>query len=240
LRHVVGGIPMAPRAARLELPGVPLHVTQRGVNRCAIYHDDHDCRSYRKLLWQACSRHRVSTHAFVLMGNHVHLLLAASEPGAISLAMRQVGQSYAQTFNRRHGRSGTLWQGRFKSCLVGDDRYLLTVMRYIELNPVRAAMVADPADHRWSSVHMHLGACRDPWLTPHPLFLSLGSNADARGELWKRWLQEGIAADDIAAIRRNLAQERALGDARFQTEAEQRLGRPVAYRRPGRPALSPN
>jgi putative transposase len=231
---------MAPRVARLEIPGVPLHVTQRGVNRCAIFQDDHDRRCYRKLLWQACDRFRVSTHAFVLMGNHVHLLLAAPEAGAISLAMRHVGQSHAQAFNRRHGRSGTLWQGRFKSCLVGDDRYLLTVMRYIELNPVRAAMVADPIDYRWSSVHMHLGECRDPWLTPHPLFLALGSDAGARGMVWKRWLQEGIAVDDIAAIRRNLAQERALGDARFQKEAELRFGRPVAYRRPGRPALSRN
>ncbi|MGN6112517.1 MAG: REP-associated tyrosine transposase [Luteimonas sp.] len=231
---------MSPRIARLEIPGVPLHVTQRGVNRCAIFHDDQDRRCYRKLLWQACSRHHVKTHAFVLMGNHVHLLLAAAETGAISSAMRRVGQSYAQQFNLRHGRTGTLWQGRFKSCLVGDDRYLLTVMRYIELNPVRASMVADPAEYRWSSVHMHLGDCRDPWLVPHPLFLALGTDAKARGGVWARWLREGIATDDIAAIRRHLAQERALGDARFQREAEQRLGRPVAWRPAGRPALSRN
>ena len=228
---------MAPRIARLEIPGVPLHVTQRGVNRCPIFHDDHDRRRYRQLLWQACCRHRVATHAFVLMGNHVHLLLAAPETGAISNAMRQVGQSYAQQFNLRHGRTGALWQGRFKSCLVGDDRYLLTVMRYIELNPVRAAMVADPADYRWSSVHMHLGEGRDPWLVPHPLFLALGAGARERGSVWKRWLQEGIATDDIAAIRRHLAQERALGDARFQRDAERRLGRPVGWRRPGRPVV---
>jgi putative transposase len=231
---------MAPRIPRLEIPGVPLHVTQRGVNRCAIFHDDRDRRCYRKLLWQACNRYGVATHAFVLMGNHVHLLLAAPVAGAISSAMRNVGQSYAQQFNLRHGRTGGLWQGRFKSCLVGDDRYLLTVMRYIELNPVRAAMVAAPADYRWSSVHMHLGACRDPWLVPNPLFLALGADARARGHVWKQWLREGIAADDLAAIRRHLAQERALGDERFQCEAEQRLGRTVAWRRPGRPALSRN
>ena len=231
---------MAPRIPRLEIPGVPLHVTQRGVNRCAIFHDDHDRRCYRKLLWQACNRHGVSTHAFVLMGNHVHLLLAASVAGAISKAMRYVGQAYAQQFNLRHGRTGGLWQGRFKSCLVGDDRYLLTVMRYIELNPVRAGMVANPADYRWSSVHMHLGESRDPWLVPHPLFLALGADARSRGNVWRQWLREGIAADDIAAIRRHLAQERALGDERFQREAEEHLGRPVAWRPPGRPALSRN
>ena len=206
---------MPPRVPRLEIPGVPLHVTQRGVNRCAIFHDDHDRRCYRRLLWQACGRYGVYTHAFVLMGNHVHLLLAAPEAGAISNAMRQLGQTYAQQFNLKHGRTGGLWQGRFKSCLVGDDRYLLTVMRYIELNPVRAAMVAEPADYRWSSVHMHLGECRDPWLVPHPLYLALGTDAGARASLWKRWLREGIASDDISAIRRHLAQERALGGERF-------------------------
>ena len=98
---------------------------------------------------------------------------------------------------------------------MGDDRYLLTVMRYIELNPVRAAMVAEPADYRWSSVHMHLGECRDPWLVPHPLYLALGTDAGARASLWKRWLREGIASDDISAIRRHVAQVGALGGERF-------------------------
>ena len=231
---------MPPRTARLEIPGVPLHVTQRGVDRCMVFHDDHDRRTYRTLLWHACSRYEAKLHAFVLMGNHVHLLLAAAEQGAISSAMRHVGQSYTQHFNRRHARTGTLWEGRFKSSLVGDDRYLLTVMRYIELNPVRAGMVARPDDHRWSSVHLHLGECHDPWLALHPLYLALGRDAGARGTIWRRWLQEGIPADDVSAIRRNLAQGRALGGAEFLETAQRRLGRAVAWRRPGRPALSRN
>ena len=231
---------MAPRVARIEIPGVPLHVTQRGVNRCTVFHDDQDRRCYIRLLREACAEHQVDVHAYALMGNHVHLLLAAARAGAISSAMRIVGQSHAQRFNLRHGRCGALWQGRFKSCLVGDDRYLLTVIRYIELNPVRAGLAAMPGDYRWSSVHLHTGCNRDPWLTPHPLYLALGRDVQERSEIWRGWLQQGIPADDIDTIRRHLAQERALGGADFQRDAERFLGRPVAWRRPGRPALSQN
>jgi putative transposase len=163
-----------PRQPRLELPGIPMHVTQRGVNRCAIFLDDDDRHHYRRLLREACNKHAVAIHAFVLMDNHVHLLLSSLAAGAVSCAMRAVGQAYVQAFNARHSRSGTLWQGRFKSCLVDSDRYLLAVLRYIELNPVRAAMVAAPEEYRWSSVHTHLGRSHDPLLTPHIVYLGLG------------------------------------------------------------------
>ena len=133
-----------PRRPRLELPGIPMHVTQRGVNRCAIFVDDVDRHHYRRVLREACTKDAVAVHALVLMDNHVHLLLASSQPGNVSMAMRNAGQAYVQAFNMRHGRSGTLWQGRYKSSLVDSERYLLSVMRYIELNPVRAAMVATP------------------------------------------------------------------------------------------------
>lgn len=149
-----------PRQPRLELPGLPVHVTQRGVNQCAIFIDDDDRHHYRRLLREACIEHGIAIHAFVLMDNHVHLLLTPRHPGALSRAMRAVGQCYVQAFNARHGRCGALWQGRFKSSLVDSERYLLTVIRYIELNPVRAAMVATPDEYKWSSVHTHLGkAC---------------------------------------------------------------------------------
>ena len=142
-----------PRQPRLELPGIPLHVTQRGVNRCAIFLDDADRHHYRRLLRDACRKHGVAIHAFVLMDNHVHVLVCATEAGRVSRAMRQAGQSYVQSFNQRHGRVGTLWQGRFKSSLVDSGAYALRVIRYIELNPVRAALVDRPDAYRWSSVH---------------------------------------------------------------------------------------
>lgn len=224
-----------PRTPRLELPGIPMHLTQRGVNRCAIFIDDDDRHHFRQLLRRSFQERSVAIHAFVLMDNHVHLLVSSTQPGAISGAMRVAGQSYVQAFNMRHGRSGPLWQGRFKSSLVDSDRYLLSVIRYIELNPVRAAMVAAPDAYRWSSVHTHLGRVRDPLVAPHPIYLALGADTATRATAYRQWLQHGISDDDLAAIRRHLAQERALGDQRFQRLVERALNRPVACRGPGRP-----
>ena len=135
-----------PRRPRLELPGIPLHITHRGVNRAATFLDDGDFHEYRYCLGDALAAHGIALHAYVLMTNHVHLLLTSPVPGQLSAAMRQLGQRYVPAFNRKHGRTGTLWEGRFKSCLVDSERYLLTVHRYIELNPVRAAMVT-AAEH---------------------------------------------------------------------------------------------
>lgn len=224
-----------PRRARLELPGIPMHVTQRGVDRCAIFIDDQDRHHYRRVLRKACRKHGVAVHAFVLMDNHVHLLLSANQAGQVALAMRAAGQSHVQAFNIRHGRSGSLWQGRFKSCLVDTDRYLLTVVRYIELDPVRAAMVARPEDYRWSSVHTHPGRVCDPLLTPHPLYLALGHDPLQRAEAYGTWLRSGIGEDELAEIRRYIAQEGALGNPRFRRMVERALNRPATCRSRGRP-----
>ena len=229
-----------PRAGRLDLAGIAQHVVQRGNNRAPCFHRRVDYLRYQQALGDAAAATGCRIHAYVLMTNHVHLLVTPDARGAVGQMMQRVGRRYVRALNDAMGRTGTLWEGRYKASLVDSERYLFACHRYIELNPVRASMVADPAEYRWSSVHMHLGDCRDPWLVPHPLFLALGTDAKARGGVWARWLREGIATDDIAAIRRHLAQERALGDARFQREAEQRLGRPVAWRPAGRPALSRN
>lgn len=162
------------RRPRLELPGIPLHITHRGVNRAATFLDDEDCAAYLQHLHVAASQHEVRLHGYVLMSNHVHLLVSAEEAGAVSRTMQALGRRYVRAINTRHGRTGTLWEGRFKSCLVDNDRYLLRCLRYIELNPVRAAMTDCPQAHRWSSVHTHLGIRSDPRLTPHPCYLGLG------------------------------------------------------------------
>jgi putative transposase len=224
-----------PRQPRLELPGIPMHVTQRGVNRCAIFIDDDDRHHYRRVLRDACRKHDVAIHAFVLMDNHVHLLLGAGAPGAVSHALRQAGQTYVQSFNQRHGRVGTLWQGRFKSSLVDSDAYVLRVIRYIELNPVRAALVERPQDYRWSSVHTHLHQAQDPLITLHPLYLALGPDPARRGSVYREWLHAPLHPDEITRIRHHTAQERALGDARFQAMVEKALNRPAGIRTRGRP-----
>ena len=224
-----------PRQPRLDLPGLPVHVTQRGVNRCAIFLDDDDRRHYRRLLRETCSKYAIAIHAFVLMDNHVHMLLTPNEQGALACAMRSVGQNHVGAFNLRHARSGALWQGRYKSSLVDTDNYLLQVIRYIELNPVRAAMVSRPDDYRWSSVHTHFGLARDPLITPHPTYMALGENTEERARAYKEWLREGMAQCDLSAIRRHMVQERVLGDQRFQQMVEKALNRPVACRPRGRP-----
>jgi len=172
------------------------------------------------------------------MGNHVHLLASSPEAGAISHAMRKLHQCYVHAFNRRHRRTGTLWEGRFKSCMVATDRYLLTVCRYIELNPVRAPMVATPEEHRWSSVHAHLNLLSDPIHTPHPLYLALDRDDTNRAKAYREWLYEAIDDVELPTIREHLKQERVLGDRRFQAMVEKALNRSVCVRPQGRPAAT--
>lgn len=224
-----------PRRPRLELPGLPLHVTHRGVNRAATFLDDEDCGLYRQLLHDALGAQGVALHAYVLLTNHVHLLVTPPEPGALSRSMSRLGQRYVPAFNRKHGRTGTLWEGRFKSCLVDSERYLLTVYRYIELNPVRAAMTETPEHYRWSSVHANLAIAHDPCITPHASYLALAADPQTRGEAYRQWLHAALSDDDLHAIRAHLQQERALGSPRFQAMVEKTLNRPVALRSPGRP-----
>ena len=228
-----------PRRARLELPPIPLHITHRGVNRAAVFIDDDDRRHYLDLLLEILPGHAVTLHAYVLMGNHVHLLATAERPGETSAALRNVSQCYVQSLNRKHHRTGTLWEGRFKSCLVSTDAYLLTVYRYIELNAVRAGMCESPEHYPWSSVHANLGLCEDPLVTPHATFVAMGNDRKSRAVAYKTWLHEGIDESQIAAIRLHLAQERALGDWRFQVMVEKTLNRPVTVRARGRPVKNP-
>lgn len=224
-----------PRMPRLVLPGVPLHITQRGINKGAVFLDDEDRYHFRRLLRDALRSADIALHAFVLMDNHVHLLLTASNGRELSGAMRRLGQCHVQAFNLRHRRCGALWQGRFKSCLVQSERYLLNVMRYIEMNPVRATMVQRPEDYRWSSVHTHLARARDPLVSPHSVYLALGKDAAERAGRYRTWLDAGISPEELSRLRAYAQQERALGDERFQRMVEVTLGRTAATRSRGRP-----
>lgn len=228
-----------PRRPRLELPGVPLHFTQRGVNRAATFLDDGDFAAYRRLLGEVLAGHDIALHAYVLMTNHVHLLLTPPLAGRLSAAMCQLGRRYVPAFNRKHGRTGTLWEGRFKTCLVDSDRYVLSVQRYIELNPVRAAMSASAGAYPWSSANASLGCGPDPLVSMHPVYLTLGNDARSRAAAYRQWLAEGIGEEEMRSIRTHMQQERALGEPRFQGMVEKTLNRPVAVRGRGRPRTAP-
>lgn len=216
-----------PRHPRLEIPGVPLHVTQRGVNRCAIFLGNGDRQVFLDYLACECSERQVRIHAYVLMDNHVHLLVAAEHAGRISRAMAVCSQRYVRYFNFRYARTGTLFQSRFKSCLVDSESYLMRVIRYIELNPVRAALAEQAKDYAWSSARAHLGLRHDPLVSLHPAYEQLAATPAERVRAYAGWLAQAVDADEQASIRHYLSQERALGSERFQAMVEKTLGFPA-------------
>src|SRR3954463_6293578 len=165
------------RQPRLIVPDVALHIVQRGVDRQDCFSEETDRVVYLSLLRELCEETRCAVHAYCLMTNHVHLLLTPAAPDGPSVLMRKVGQRYVPYFNRRYSRTGTLWEGRFKSCLVESARYVLGCQRYIESNPVRASMVAHPGAYRWSSYGGNAGLADDALLTPNQEYAALGLSA---------------------------------------------------------------
>ena len=164
------------RLPRIDLPGIPQHVVQRGNNRLPCFLDDEDRARYRQLLREALLAIDCRLHAYVLMDNHVHLLVTPPRAGAIGQLMQRLGRQYVGQFNARHGRTGTLWEGRYKACLVDTTEYLLRCARYIDLNPVRARMTDDPTAFAWSSCPGLCGLRDDPLLAPHPVQRALGAD----------------------------------------------------------------
>jgi len=169
-----------PRQARLVLPDVALHVRQRGHNLDACFWDDTDRLVYLSLLQQLAKQTACSIHAYVLMTNHVHLLLTPRDADSCARLMRNVGQRYVQYVNRRYERCGTLWEGRYRSCLVDSPEYVLACHRYIELNPVRAGMVSSPSAYRWSSHNGNVGTMQNSLLTSHCEYAALSDDKDGR------------------------------------------------------------
>lgn len=224
-----------PRRARLLLPGVPVHVIQRGNNRSACFYADEDYRCYLNHLAEQSAKHNCAVHAYCLMTNHVHLLLTPSTDASLGALMKGLGQRYVQYVNRTYRRSGTLWEGRFRSCLLQQESYVLACSRYIELNPLRAGMVAHPAEYRWSSYRVNAQGEPFGWLTPQSLYLDLAGDADSRclayRELFRYELDPGLVDEIRQATKGNFA----LGDGHFVAEVERMLGRRVTRGKPGRP-----
>jgi putative transposase len=224
-----------PRKPRVSIPGVPEHVIQRGNNRQAIFVDDSDMKAYVIWLKEYANQYDVAIHAWVFMTNHVHLLCTPENQSAVSLMMQALGRRYVQYFNRRHSRSGTLWEGRFRSCLVQAEDYLLTLYRYIELNPVRAGMVSDPAKYSWSSYQCNGLGKKSSLLTPHPLYESLGKTNEARQANYRDLLKSSVDKKSLNNIRQTANSGLVLGSDRFVEEVETKTGTQLHECKRGRP-----
>ena len=174
---------------------------QRGVNKSPCFTSDADRGLYLAMLEEAASRIPCHVHAYVLMTNHVHLLMSPIAPDGPSLLMQNLGQRYVQAFNRRHGRTGTLWEGRFRSCVVDSEEYLFRCHQYIEMNPVRAGMVANPREYSWSSYRANAEGEQSKLVTPHSLYLSLGTDLGRRSERYRGLFLEELSAVDLGRIR---------------------------------------
>jgi len=223
------------RLPRLTLAGYPHHVIQRGNNRQAIFADRQDFEAMLALLAENAQKFGVAVHAYVLMDNHFHLLATPTTAESLPLMMQAVGRSYVRYFNDRHGRSGTLWEGRYRSTLIETDRYLLACMAYIDLNPVRAGMVARALDWPWSSHAHYLGQRSDRLVTPHALYWALGNTPFAREAAYAALVQAGIASAEQAALTEATLRGWALGDADFVAELQKKSSRRVSKAKPGRP-----
>lgn len=227
------------RRPRQAIAAYPHHVIQRGNNRQAVFVDDLDRRQYLAWLAEASQAFGLAIHAYVLMDNHVHLLATPAGDDALSRTMQAVGRRYVRWFNRRHGRSGTLWEGRFRSSLVEADRYLLACQRYIESNPVRAGLVEAAADWPWSSHRHHVGLLLDPLVRTHPTVWALGNTPFDRESAYRRLFDEGASMREDEWLIRQLVSGKPTASTDFQKNIEQHHGVRLLSRPVGRPRRTP-
>lgn len=226
------------RLPRYVIPGQPQHIIQRGNNKQTIFAADADYQFYRDALIEASVKHELSVHAYVWMTNHIHLLATPGSEDSISKVFQSVGRRYVQYFNFKYKRSGTLWEGRYRATVVDSERYLLTVMRYIELNPVRADMVARPRDYPWSSYLHNAGGetgVNGDWLVAHREYQRLGRTARERQEAYRQLFRAAVPKHELTAIRDCTHKGWALGSARFTKKIEALTQRRSVSKGVGRP-----
>lgn len=225
------------RLPRLTLPGYPHHVIQRGNNRQAIFVDRADFEAMLALLHEHSRKFEVAVHAYVLMDNHFHLLATPSTADGLPQMMQSIGRSYVRYFNGRHGRTGTLWEGRYRSTVIEAERYLLACMAYIDLNPVRAGIAARAVDYPWSS-HAHwLGLRSDRLLTTHALYWALGNTPFAREAAYAALVQAGLGEKQLDALTQSALSGWALGEPGFVADLQKLTPRRVSKAKPGRPPM---
>jgi putative transposase len=221
------------RQPRFVLAGHPQHVIQRGNNRGVIFVAEEDYRRYLEILTEACERFDCEVHAYVLMTNHVHLLVTPHRGEGISKVMQSLGRKYVQYFNYRYRRSGTLWEGRYKSTVLDSERYLLTCYRYIELNPVRACMVDHPSRYPWSSYGVNAKGEESDLVVPHELYMGLGATGKERRRSYRGLFRVHIGEKGLEEIREATNKAWVLGNERFKQQIEDMTERQSSPRAKG-------
>jgi putative transposase len=223
------------RLPRLTLPGHLHHVIQRGNNRQPIFIVARDYQTMLELVKQHANTFGVAIHAYVLMENHFHLLATPDTADGLPKMMQAIGRRYVRYFNDVHGRSGTLWEGRYRSTLLDESTYLLPCMVYLDLNPVRADYCTSAGDYVWSSYAHYCGTRVDPLVSPHPLFWNIGNTPFAREAAYAQMVQQGIGSVQLANLTESVLQGWALGDEKFAESLQKQTPRRVSKLRPGRP-----
>ena len=224
-----------PRKPRMYLPNVPCHVIQRGNNREATFFAEQDYQFYLECLRDASQRFGVSIHSYVLMTNHVHILMTPEQQDSISLTMQSIGRRYVQYINKEYHRTGTLWESRHKASLVDAEAYLLICSRYIELNPVRACMVEHPADYRWSSFRANAYGEYNSVLTSHPVYRALAISSEDQRNAYYSLFEYEICTSDINKIRNSAQFSMPTGNNRFKEQIERAHQRKIGYAKRRRP-----
>lgn len=226
------------RLPRLTIPGYPHHVIQRGNNRQSIFVTRSDYELLLALLAENAKKFQVIIHAYVLMTNHFHLLATPETADGVPRMMQAIGRRYVRYFNDTQGRSGTLWEGRYKSTLIQADRYLLACMAYIDLNPVRAGLVVEARNYPWSSYRHYVGLRSDKLITPHALYWELGNTPFAREAAYAELVRAGLSLQQSTDLTQSALHGWALGPPEFVANLQNRTERRVSKARAGRPRIA--
>ena len=224
-----------PRQPRYFIPNIPQHVIARGIDRQAVFFQAQDYQLYRQALREAATSSQCQVHAYVLMTNHVHLLVTPEQERSLPLMMQAMGRNYVQPLNARYRRTGTLWEGRYRASLVQSDQYLLACQRYIELNPVRAGMITEPGEYPYSSYGHHALGKDDPLLTSHANYIALHVDASARLRAYRALFSETLSVEFLTRLRANTNACTIIGNDRFKEQIATMLGRSVPTGKRGRP-----
>lgn len=224
------------RTSRLVIPNQPHHIVQRGNDRQQIFHDADDYLAFLVWLREASRQFKVAIHAYVLMGSQLHLLVTPSDAQGLGRMMQWIGRFYVPYFNRKYDRTGTLWQGRFKTSIIESEQYFLLCSRYIEMAPVSAGLALDPSGYRWSSYAHHVGDKPDSLIADHPLYWALGNTPFEREAAYKQLMAQAVTQDEVGNLNHAVLKGLVLGSEQFKIALERRVNRRVRPAKRGRPS----